>query len=77
MFVQPAADTFTLESKEPSPTNLVAVTTPEKLELPTTLSLYPFAVVPIPTPSASMATIEVPPPTWNAFIPGVVVAIPT
>ena len=63
MLVQPAADTFTLVSKEPSPSNLVAVTMPVKRASPSTLSLYPFAVVPIPTPSSSIATKEVPEPT--------------
>ena len=48
MLVQPAADTFTLVSKDPSPSNLVAVITPAIKVSPSTLSLYPFAVVPIP-----------------------------
>ena len=63
MLVQPAADTFTLLSKEPSPSNLVAVTTPLMLISPITRSAVPFAVVPIPTPSSSTANKEVPDPT--------------
>ncbi len=42
-----------------------------------TLRVYPFAVVPIPTPSPSTAKILDPPPTWSDKVPGVVVAIPT
>ena len=77
MLVQPAADTFTLVSKDPSPSNLVAVTTPLILISPITRSEVPFAVVPIPTPSPSTANRLVPDPTWNVFTPGVVVPTPT
>ena len=62
---------------EPSPVNAVATTDPLNLDSPTTRSLNPFAVDPIPTPSLSTATIEVPDPTWNVDSPGDVVAIPT
>ena len=38
---------------EPSPVNAVATIDPLNLDSPTTRSLNPFAVEPIPTPSAS------------------------
>jgi hypothetical protein len=62
---------------EPSPVNAVATIDPLNLDSPTTRSLNPFAVDPIPTPSLSIATIEVPDPTLNVDSPGLVVAIPT
>ena len=64
-------------SPEPSPVNAVATIDPLNLDSPTTRSLNPFAVYPIPTPSLSIATIEVPDPTLNVDSPGLVVAIPT
>ena len=48
---------------EPSPVNAVATIDPLNLDSPTTRSLNPLAVEPIPTPSASTANIEVPDPT--------------
>ena len=66
-----------LVNPEPSPVNAVATIDPLYLDSPKTRNLNPFAVVPIPTPSASIATSEDPAPTCNLLIPGVVVAIPT
>ena len=42
-----------LVNSEPSPWKLVAVTIPTTFTLPIACSLYPFAVVPIPTPVQS------------------------
>ena len=55
-----------LLSKEPSPLKLVAVRIPTILTLPSTLSLYPLAVVPIPTPVPSTANSELPDPTCRS-----------
>ena len=62
---------------EPSPVNAVATIDPLNLDSPTTRSLNPLAVEPIPTPSLSAHTRDVPDPTFNAHSPGLVVAIPT
>ena len=62
---------------EPSPVNAVATIDPLNLDSPITRSLNPFAVDPIPTPSLSAQTSDVPDPTFNAHSPAVVVAIPT
>ena len=65
-------------NKLPSPTKEVAVTVPTIFVLPITCSLYPFAVVPIPTPPfPSIETWVVPEPTRSLEFPGEVVAIPT
>ena len=57
--------------------NEFAVSAPETFTSPTTLSLYPFAVVPIPTPSASTQKVDVPDPTLNVQSPGESVPTPT
>ena len=62
---------------EPSPVNAVATIDPLNLDSPTTRSLNPLAVEPIPTPSLSAQTRDVPDPTFNAHSPADVVAIPT
>ena len=65
-----------LLKREPSPLKLTAVTIPATLTLPSILSLYQLAVVPIPTPVPSTANSEVPDPTFKVFKPGDVVPIP-
>ena len=58
---------------EPSPVNAVATTDPLNLDSPTTRSLNPFAVDPIPTPFASTQNADVPEPTFRVQSPGPVV----
>ena len=50
---------------EPSPVNAVATIDPLNLDSPTIRSLNPFAVEPIPTPSLSAQTRDVPDPTFK------------
>ena len=51
---------------------------PTKIPSPLVLISYPLAAVPIPTPPLpSIATNDVPEPTWNVLVPGEVVPTPT